>query len=110
LYPFSTPFVLFRFPARRLLFTGDIQAGGLGTLKSSTSDHNSIMTYRVKFFGLLALQVIAAKGNKFRTALWLESVIPAKRLQSRRLDAPIWRVAPLGFVFFERGALFLVSL
>jgi hypothetical protein len=70
LYPFSTPFLLFRFPARRLLFTGDIEAGGLEILKLSTSDHNSIMAYVVKFFGPLAPQVIAAKGNKFRTALF----------------------------------------
>jgi hypothetical protein len=63
-------FLLFDLPARHLLFTGDIQARGLEILKLSTSGHNSIMTYRVKFFGPLAPQIIAAKGNKVRTALY----------------------------------------
>jgi hypothetical protein len=78
LYPFSTPFLLFRFPARRLLFTGDIEAGGLEILKLSTSDHNFIMTYVVKFFGPFAAQQIANKPNKAWTALAVESGVLAK--------------------------------
>jgi hypothetical protein len=70
LYPFFTRFLLFSFQARHLLFTGDIQALGLEILKLSTSDHNSIMTYRVKFFGPVRLQVITAKGDKIRTAFY----------------------------------------
>jgi hypothetical protein len=80
LYPFSTPFLLFRFPARRLLFTGDIEAGGLEALELFTIGHNFIMTYRVKFFGPLAPQIIAAKGNKVRTAFGVESDVLAKWL------------------------------
>jgi hypothetical protein len=45
-------------------------AGAEPTLKSYTVAHNFIMTYRVKFFGPLAPQIIAAKGNKVRTALF----------------------------------------
>jgi hypothetical protein len=63
-------FLLLNLPPRSLLFTGDIQARGREILKLSTSGHNSIMTYRVKFFGPLAPQIIAAKGNKVRTALY----------------------------------------
>jgi hypothetical protein len=63
-------FLLFDLPTRRLLFTGDIEAGAEPSLKLCTIAHNSIMTYRVKFFGPLAPQVIATKGNKFRTALF----------------------------------------
>jgi hypothetical protein len=45
-------------------------AGAEPTMKSYTVAHNFIMTYRVKSFDPLALQVIATKGNKVRTALF----------------------------------------
>jgi tetratricopeptide (TPR) repeat protein len=58
---------LFSFPAHHLLFTGDVQAGNKKRLKSFLCTHNLIMTYRVKFFGPVRLQIITAKGDKIRT-------------------------------------------
>jgi hypothetical protein len=51
-------------------------AGAEANMKLYTIADNSSMAYRVKFFGPLAPQIIAAKGNKIRTALfenWLVS-------------------------------------
>jgi hypothetical protein len=45
-------------------------AGAEPSLKLHTIADNFIMTYRVKFFGPLALQPIPDKGNKVRTALF----------------------------------------
>jgi hypothetical protein len=45
-------------------------AGAEPSLKLHTIVHNFIMTYLVKFFDPLAPQVIAAKGNIIRTALF----------------------------------------
>jgi len=45
-------------------------AGAEPSMKLYTIVDNFIMTYRVKFFGPLAPQIIAAKGNKVRTALY----------------------------------------
>jgi hypothetical protein len=45
------------------------------SLKLHTMADNFIMTYRVKFFGPLAPQVINNKGNKIRTALFENSAV-----------------------------------
>jgi hypothetical protein len=51
-------------------------AGAEARMKSYTISDNFIMTYRVKFFGPLAPQVIAGKGNKVRTGLFENWLVP----------------------------------